>query len=270
MVAEYGLAGKRADDFADHTHGGQHHDVHGRVRVEPEEMLEEHRVAAAGGVEDAEMEHALHEEQHDGDGQHRGAEHLNQAGGVVRPDEQGHAEPGHAGGAHAVHGDDEVESGEDGGEARDEDAERGGDHPAIGVSRTVRGVKGPAGIDAAGDHGEEAERPADHQQIPAQQVELGERQVARADHDRQEEIPQHGRDGRDQEEEDHRHRVHGEQLVVSLRTYQVALRRQEFHANQRGEGAAYEEEQGDGGEVQQADALVVLGKEPRFEAVTGV
>ena len=64
--------------------------------------------------------------------------------------------------------------------------------------------------------------------------------------------------------------VHGEQLVVGLRTDQVALRRQQFHANQRGEGAADEEEQRDGGEIQQADALVVLGKEPRFQAVTGI
>src|SRR2546430_12942785 len=34
-----------------------------------------------------------------------------------------------------------------------------------------------------------------HQQVPAQQIELRESQVARADHDRQEEIAQHGGNG---------------------------------------------------------------------------
>src|ERR1035437_3660066 len=269
-IAEYGLTGKRADDFADHAHGGQHHDVHGRVRVEPEEVLEEHRVAAAGGVEDAEMQHALQEEQHDSDGQNRGAEHLNQAGGVVRPDEQGHAKPGHAGSAHAVDGDDEVQTDENGREARDEDAERSSDDVTVGVRGAVRRVEGPARIHAARQHGVQAEQTADHQQIPAQQVELGERQVARADHHGEEEVSQHGWNRRDQEKEDHHHAVHGQQLDIGLRTDQIALRRQQLHANQRGVGAADKEGQGDGGEVQQADALVVLGKEPRFEAVTGV
>jgi len=99
---------------------------------------------------------------------------------------------------------------------------------------------------------------------------LGNARVARADHHGEEEVSQHGWNRRDQEKEDHHHAVHGEQLVIGLRTDQIALRRQQLHANQRGEGAADKEEQGDGGEVQQADALVVLGKEPALEAVTGV
>ena len=35
---------------------GQDHDVHGRVRVEPEHVLEQDRVAAERGVEDADAE----------------------------------------------------------------------------------------------------------------------------------------------------------------------------------------------------------------------
>ena len=42
---------------------GQHHDVDGRVRVEPEEVLEEHRIAAVRGVEDAEAEGVLDRDQ---------------------------------------------------------------------------------------------------------------------------------------------------------------------------------------------------------------
>ena len=98
----------------------------------------------------------------------------------------------------------------------------------------------------------------------------GKGQVARADHHGQEEVAQRGRDRRDQEEEDHHHAVHGEQLVVGVRRDQVALRRQQLQADQRGEDAAQEEEQRDGDQVQQRDALVVLGEQPRLEAVAGV
>ena len=49
------LRAKARDDLADHAHGGQHHDVDRRVRVEPEQVLEEDRVAAAGRIEEAEV-----------------------------------------------------------------------------------------------------------------------------------------------------------------------------------------------------------------------
>ena len=40
------LARERAHHLADHAHRRQDHDVDRRVRVEPEEVLEEHRIAA--------------------------------------------------------------------------------------------------------------------------------------------------------------------------------------------------------------------------------
>ena len=269
-IAEDRFAREGADQFADHPHSRKHHDVHRGMRVEPEQVLEEDRVAAARRIENAELEHAFHEQQHNGHGQHRGAQDLNQAGGVVGPDEQRHAEPGHARRAHAVYGDDEVQSGEDGGEAGDEDAQRGRDHPAVGVGGGVGRVEGPPGVHAARDHGEERERSARHQQVPAQQVNAGEGQVARADHDRQEEIAKHRGNGRDQEEEDHHDRVHGEQLVIGIARDQVALRRKKLDADQGRERAADEEEQRNRKQIQQPDTLVVFGQKPRFEPVTGV
>ena len=169
-----------------------------------------------------------------------------------------------------MHGDDEVESGEDRRESRDEDAYRGRDHPAVGVSGGVRRIEGPAGIHASGDHGEQRKCTARDQQIPAQQVDFGERQVARADHNRQEEIAQHRGNRRDHEEKDHRHGVHGEELVVGFRAHQVALGREQLHADQRGEGASDEEEHADREQVQNGDALMVLGEEPRCQAMTRV
>src|SRR6185295_14657938 len=111
-----------------HAHAGQDHDVHGRGRIEPEQVLEQDRVAAEVGVKDADAEEALDADQQDGDRHHGGAQDHDQAGGVVGPDEQGQPEPGQAGGAHLVDGDDEVQAGEDGGEAGDEDADGGEGH----------------------------------------------------------------------------------------------------------------------------------------------
>ena len=45
-VTEDSFARETGDQFADHTHAGQNHDVNRRMRVEPEEMLEEKRIAA--------------------------------------------------------------------------------------------------------------------------------------------------------------------------------------------------------------------------------
>ena len=87
--------------------------------------------------------------------------------------------------AHAVDGDDEVEAGEDRREADDEDAERGGDDVGVGVVRAVGRVEGPAGVDAAGEHGVQIiSSAADDVEVPAQQVEAREGQVLGADHDR--------------------------------------------------------------------------------------
>ena len=51
------------DELADHAHRRQDHDVDGRVRVEPEQVLEEHRVAAERGIEDAEVQRPLDRDQ---------------------------------------------------------------------------------------------------------------------------------------------------------------------------------------------------------------
>ena len=45
-VTEDLLSRETGDQFADHAHAGQNHDVNGRMRVEPEEVLEQNRIAA--------------------------------------------------------------------------------------------------------------------------------------------------------------------------------------------------------------------------------
>ena len=52
-VAENPLAAKTGDDLAHHAHAGQNHDVHGRMRIKPEQMLKQDRIAAQLGIENA-------------------------------------------------------------------------------------------------------------------------------------------------------------------------------------------------------------------------
>ncbi len=64
-------------------------------------------------------------------------------------------------------GNDEVQAGEDGREAGDEDTDRGGHHIGIRVTGAERSIEGPTGIDAAGKQHVEGEQSADDVDIPA-------------------------------------------------------------------------------------------------------
>ncbi len=80
-------------------------------------MLEEKRVAAARGIEDSEVQGAFQNHQHQCDRDHRRSQQLDDAGGVVRPDEERQTIPGHARSAHAVDGDHKIQPGQNGRES---------------------------------------------------------------------------------------------------------------------------------------------------------
>ena len=84
-VAEDLAAAEGGDDLAHDAHGGQDHDVHGRVRVEPEEVLEEDRVAAVGRIENAGVEQPFHDQQQQRDRQHGRGQDLDQGRGIQGP-----------------------------------------------------------------------------------------------------------------------------------------------------------------------------------------
>ena len=67
---------------------------------EPEQVLEQHRVAAALGVEEAGAEVAVGEQHGDRTGEHRHGEQQQERGHQDRPREQRHLVHGHAGRAH--------------------------------------------------------------------------------------------------------------------------------------------------------------------------
>ena len=52
-VAKDVFPSKTRNDLADDAHGGQDHDIDNGMRVEPEQVLEQERIATQGRVEDA-------------------------------------------------------------------------------------------------------------------------------------------------------------------------------------------------------------------------
>ena len=113
VVAKDFFSREAGYQLADHAHAGEDHDVDRRVRIEPEEMLKEQRIATERGIKNADTESAFERHEREGDREHWGREHKNDAGGVKRPDEKRQARPGHSRSAHFVSCDDEVQAGGD-------------------------------------------------------------------------------------------------------------------------------------------------------------
>ena len=68
-VAKERLAAECAGDFSGHTQVRQQHHIHRRVRVEPEELLIQHRNAANAGVKPGDTHLALEDSDQHGAGQ---------------------------------------------------------------------------------------------------------------------------------------------------------------------------------------------------------
>src|SRR6202795_1110393 len=137
-------------------------------------MLEEEWVSAQQRIKNAEVEQTLEHYQHEGDRHDGRTQHLNDAGGVMGPDEKRQAVPGHSGSAHAVGGYDEIQSGEDRGKAREEDTDSGGDNVGLEKLGAQGRVEGPTGVDAATEDREDHQKAADDEKVPAEQVDARE------------------------------------------------------------------------------------------------
>ena len=88
VIAEDFLAREAGDQFADDAHAGQNHDVNRRVRIEPEQMLEQHGVAAQFGIEDADPPEAFDRHERECHREHRRRQDHDDAGRIHGPQEQ--------------------------------------------------------------------------------------------------------------------------------------------------------------------------------------
>src|ERR1700733_11497478 len=93
-------------------------------------------------------------------------------------------------------------------------------------------VKRPARVDTPGHDRVEGETGADDVNVPTQEVDSGEREIARADHHRYQEIAQGRRNRWNQEEKHHHYAVDGEEFVVRIGLNQRTLRLDEMKTHQ--------------------------------------
>ena len=108
QIAEDRLLAEGRDHVADDAEARQDHDVDFRMAEEPEQMLEQHRIAAAGRVEERGAEIAVADQHGDRARQHRHRQHQQERRHQYRPDEQRHLVQRHAGRAHVEDRGDEV------------------------------------------------------------------------------------------------------------------------------------------------------------------
>src|SRR6266576_790949 len=87
-ITENILPRKVGDQLAYYAHAGQDHDVNRWVRIEPEKMLEQHRIPAVGGVENSKLRQPLKSQKENGDRHDWSAKDHNQRCGVMCTDEE--------------------------------------------------------------------------------------------------------------------------------------------------------------------------------------
>ncbi len=245
LVAEQRLAREAGDHVRDHAHRRQNHDVHGRVRIEPEQVLPQQRLPAAGrqrrvvgrptlGNEKPGPQQAIHQLHEAGRREHRQGERLQDGRDEHGPDRHRQAEHRHAGSPHL----------DDGGHVVDRTHHRRDAHErqayepqrlAVPVGQRQRRIRGPAGLgcasfhEKAGPHGDER-RP--HEPV-AQHVQRRKRHVLGADHQRDQIIAERPGQDRNDHEEDHDRGVHREQNGVELGRDLPALAGEQHLADDR-------------------------------------
>ena len=131
-IAEDRLAREGRDDVADDAEARQDQDVDFGVTEEPEQVLEQDRVAAAVGLEEGGAEIAVGQQHGDAAGQHRQRQQQQEGGHQDRPGEQRHLVQRHARGAHVEDGGDEVDGAQDRADA-----------PARCSDRMAKSIAGP-------------------------------------------------------------------------------------------------------------------------------
>ena len=222
-IAEHRLLGEGRDDLADHAEAGQDQDVDFGMAEEPEQMLEQHRIAAAVGGEERGAEIAVGEQHGDGAGQHRQRQQQQEHGHQDRPHEQRHLVQGHARRAHVEDGGDEIDRAQDrrgAGEMQRQDREI---HRRSRMARgRQRRIDGPARADAIGarlaldEGGNQQQREGGRQQPERNVVHARERHIRRADHQRHKPVPKTADHRRHHHEEDHDQAVRRDEHIIGV------------------------------------------------------
>ncbi|VBN36182.1 Uncharacterised protein [Burkholderia pseudomallei] len=246
------------------AHRGQHDHVDPRVREHPEQVLPQQRAAARRDVEEMRADVAIEPEQQEREAHGGHREQVRERRGERAPDDDRQLVDRHAGRAHAQQRDDEVRRAHRRRDAEQDHAERVDVdvRAAAVVERRERHVVEPAAVRRFAQRKARVEERSRRDEHPVRErVQARKRHVARAEHQRPQIVREAGQHGQ-RVQEDHRHAVHREQLVVLLGVQQRAVGLRELDAHHERLGAAREQERERGDDVAQPDALVVDRREP--------
>ena len=213
---------------------GRIEDVDLGVPEYPEQVLPQQRVGALGHVEEVGVEQPVERQQEQRHRDHGQGEHQQQLGHEPHPREHRHLHQRHARRPHVEHGHHQVDGTDQRGDAGELEADGVEVHAVAGRERHARvgGVGEPAAVGAATEEPRRVQHQTAGQEAPeAERVHAGERHVPGA-HLQRHQVVHERRAERDDDEEDHRHAVHREQLVVELGRVELALGRCQLQADQ--------------------------------------
>ena len=223
-IAEHRLAAEGGDDLAHNAEARQDQDVDFRMSEEPEQVLEQDRIAAVVGIEEGGAEITVGEQHRDGARQHRQGKQQQEHRHQDRPHEQRHLVQRHAGRAHVEDRGDEVDGAEDrggAGEMQREDREIDR-RSRMAHQRRQRRIDGPAGPDAvrtrcAFNEGRCQQQGEGGRQQPERNVvHARKRHVGRSDHQRHDPVAEPTDHRRHHHEEDHDQAMRRGEHIVRL------------------------------------------------------
>ena len=229
-------------------------------------MLEQHRVAAACGVEKGGGEIAVGEQHGNRARQHRKGEQKQKGRHQKRPDEKRHLVHGHARGAHVENGGDEIDCAQNGRQPRDvqrQDGEiHGGARLAACRERRIDRPARPHAVAARRAFHEDRNQQQDERggQEPERQiVHAWKRHIRRAYHDRHEPIAEAADDGGHHDKKHHDEAVAGHQHIVEMiiAAQNPVARKLQFHADENRHRPADDAADNGENQIERADVLMI-------------
>ena len=178
LVTKDALLTIRSDYFVDNAHRGENHDVNRRVRIEPEQVLEQNRISTNLRREDSKAKRTFNDDKRECDSHDRCAKHDNHAGRIHRPCKQRHLEPSHPWRTHLMNRHDEVQARKDGRESGYKRRHNRKCDIRVRVDTGVWSVKRPSGVNASTNDSCESHYQRRTVDVERQQVEPWEREVS--------------------------------------------------------------------------------------------
>ena len=256
-VAEDRLAGEHRDDLRNDAEGRQRHDVDLGVAEVPEQVLPQDRITAAADVEEMRPKVAVDE-------QHGLSRRQRWDSREYQPGEDRQAEPAHSRRAQRDSGHQQIDASCDGSSAGYQQTECPVVDAALETERLLaqRRVAEPTGVGRrAIQKGEVQNQSAKQEQPVAEGVQARKRHVTCTDLEWHDVVGKSQQDRHDHQE-DHGGAVHREHRVVCRRVEECVARHRQLDTDEQRLESTDQHERGAGGEVQDADVLVIDRGEP--------